>query len=106
MRKSDLQSVGQLRDEDTRIRREVEEELREEMRALKDRAKLVGGERKKLRKPQSMRPPPSPHHWEGGVRIRSGRVGCNPVAIDNTYSTVPYTVIDNYKPIVSLLHSS
>ena len=46
VRKSDLQSVGQLREEDTRIRREVEEELREEMRALNDRAKLAGGERK------------------------------------------------------------
>jgi hypothetical protein len=36
-RKSDLQSMEQLREEDARIRYEVEEELREEMRALKER---------------------------------------------------------------------
>ncbi|KAI0285758.1 hypothetical protein BGY98DRAFT_239665 [Russula aff. rugulosa BPL654] len=35
-RKSDLKSVEQIREEDTRIRREVEEEFREEIRTLKE----------------------------------------------------------------------
>ena len=36
-RKADVLNVEQLREEDTRIRREVEEEFREQIRALKER---------------------------------------------------------------------
>jgi hypothetical protein len=35
-RKADVQNVGQLREEDARIRREVEEEFREQIRVLKE----------------------------------------------------------------------
>ena len=46
-RKSGLQNVEQLREEDARIRGEVEEDFREEIRAFKGAgAKFVGGERK------------------------------------------------------------
>jgi hypothetical protein len=39
-RKSGLQSVEQLREEDARIRCEVEEELRKEIRVLKERVQV------------------------------------------------------------------
>jgi len=62
-RKSDLQSVGQLREEDARIRREVEEEFREEMRALKDRVQSSSAGSEKAEKTAeyastSVSPPP------------------------------------------------
>jgi hypothetical protein len=49
-RKSDLKSVEQLRDEDARIRREVEEEFREEIRALKEQVQSSSATSEKTEK--------------------------------------------------------
>ncbi|KAF8498557.1 hypothetical protein F5888DRAFT_1689992 [Russula emetica] len=49
-RKSGLQNVDQLREEDARIRREVEEEFREEIRALKERVQSSSGASEKSEK--------------------------------------------------------
>lgn len=49
-RKSDLQSVGQLREEDARMRREVEEEFREEIRTLKERVQSSSAASEKAEK--------------------------------------------------------
>jgi hypothetical protein len=49
-RKSDLKSVERLREEDARIRREVEEEFREEIRALKERVESSSAASEKTEK--------------------------------------------------------
>jgi len=49
-RKSGLQSVEQLREEDARIRREVEEEFREEIRGLKERVQSSSAASEKAEK--------------------------------------------------------
>ena len=49
-RKADVQSVGLLREEDARIRREVEDEFREEIRALKERVQSSSAASEKAEK--------------------------------------------------------
>jgi hypothetical protein len=49
-RKSGLQSVEQLREEDARIRREVDEEFREEIRGLKERVQSSSAASEKAEK--------------------------------------------------------
>ncbi|KAF8475186.1 hypothetical protein DFH94DRAFT_115536 [Russula ochroleuca] len=49
-RKAGVQSVGQLREEDVRIRREVEDEFREEIRALKERVQSSSAASEKAEK--------------------------------------------------------
>lgn len=49
-RKADVQNVDQLREEDARIRREVEEEFREQICALKERVQSSSGASEKAEK--------------------------------------------------------
>lgn len=49
-RKSDLKCVEQLREEDARIRRDVEEEFREEIRALKEQVRSSSAASEKTEK--------------------------------------------------------
>jgi chromosome segregation ATPase len=62
-RKSDLRSVEQLREEDARTRREVEEEFREEIRALRDRVQSSSAASEKAEKTAEYASTSiSPHH--------------------------------------------
>jgi hypothetical protein len=49
-RKADVHNVEQLREEDARIRREVEDEFREEIRALKERVQSSSAASEKAEK--------------------------------------------------------
>jgi len=59
-RKSGLQSVEKLREEDARIRREVEEEFREEIRALKEQVQSSSAASEKTEKTAEYASPLSP----------------------------------------------
>jgi hypothetical protein len=59
-RKSGLQSVEQLQEEDARIRREVEQEFREEIRALKERVQSSSATSEKTEKTAEYVSPLSP----------------------------------------------
>jgi hypothetical protein len=66
-RKADVQNVGQLREEDARIRREVEEEFREQIRVLKEEVQSSSAASEKaektaecvLSRPIAFPPPPT-----------------------------------------------